>query len=123
MVLLAEELRAQLDSFNRSLQGAGQVIPADVLLGLEQFGGKLDELKANVRKSEHERSNLQALAEIGQVVNSSLDLTTVLSEVIDTIIRLTGAERAFLMLRNEAGQLEFKIARNWEKESLDSSDL
>ncbi len=122
MALLAEELRAQLDNFNRSLQGAGKVIPADVLLGLEQFGGKMDELKENVRKSEHERSNLQALAEIGQVVNSSLDLTTVLSEVIDTIIRLTGAERAFLMLHNEAGELEYKIARNWEQESLDSGD-
>ena len=122
MALLSEELRAQLDNFNRSLKGAGQVIPADVLLGLEQFGGKLDELKENVRKSEHERSNLQALAEIGQVVNSSLDLTTVLSEVIDTIIRLTGAERAFLMLHNEAGELEYRIARNWEQESLDSGD-
>ena len=122
MALLAEELRAQLDNFNQSLQGAGQVIPADVLLGLEQFSGKMDELKENVRKSEHERSNLQALAEIGQVVNSSLDLTTVLSEVIDTIIRLTGAERAFLMLHNEAGEHEFKVARNWEQESLDSGD-
>ena len=122
MALLAEELRAQLDNFNRSLQRAGQVIPGDVLLGLDQISGTLDELKKNVRTNEHERSNLQALAEIGQVVNSSLDLTRVLSEVIDTIIRLTGAERAFLMLNNEAGELEFKIARNWEQESLDSGD-
>ncbi|MCH8341911.1 MAG: GAF domain-containing protein [Chloroflexi bacterium] len=122
MALLAEELRAQLDNFNRSLQTAGQVIPADVLTGLEQISGKLDELKENVRKNEHERHNLQALAEMGQIVNSSLDLTTVLSEVIDTIIRLTGAERAFLMLHNEAGELEYKIARNWEQESLDKDD-
>ena len=120
--MLAEELRAQLDHFNRSIQSAGQVIPGDVLLGLEQISGKLDELKENVRTNEHERHNLQALAEIGQIVNSSLDLTTVLSEVIDTIIRLTGAERAFLMLHNEAGELEFKIARNWEQESLDKED-
>lgn len=122
MALLAEELRAQLDNFNRSLQRAGQVIPGDVLLGLEQISGKLDELKENVRTNEHERHNLQALAEIGQIVNSSLDLTTVLSEVIDTIIRLTGAERAFLMLHNEAGELEYRIARNWEQESLDKED-
>ncbi|MFQ5943851.1 MAG: adenylate/guanylate cyclase domain-containing protein [Anaerolineales bacterium] len=122
MALLAEELRAQLDNFNHSLQKAGQVIPQDVLVGLEQISGKLDELKESVRTNEHERSNLQALAEIGQIVNSSLDLTTVLSEVIDTIIRLTGAERAFLMLHNEAGELEFKIARNWEQESLDKGD-
>ena len=105
MALLAEELRAQLDNFNRSIQTAGQVIPEDVVSGLGRISSKLDELKESVRSSEHERSNLQALAEIGQVVNSSLDLTTVLSEVIDTIIRLTGAERAFLMLHNEDSSL------------------
>jgi PAS domain S-box-containing protein len=86
------------------------------------MSGKLDELRDNVRANEEERHHLQALAEIGQVVNSSLDLTTVLNQVIDTIIRITGAERAFLMLNNEQGELEFKIARNWEQESINKGD-
>jgi signal transduction histidine kinase len=47
-----------------------------------------------------------------------LDVSTVLNEVVDTIIRLTGAERAFLMLRNKSGDLEIVSARNWERESL-----
>jgi len=37
------------------------------------------------------------------VVNSTLDLATVLNQVMDHIVALTGAERAFLMLMNEAG--------------------
>ncbi len=48
------------------------------------------------------------------MVNSSLDLPTVLAEVIDTLIRITGAERAFLMLR-EDGELRVRVARNWER--------
>ncbi len=122
MSLLAEEMRVQLDLLNRSLIKAGGEIPSDVLAGLRQMSGKLEELTENVRKNEHERRNLMALAEIGQVVNSSLDLTTVLNEVIDTIIRITGAERAFLMLNNDEGELEFKIARNWEQESIGEGD-
>lgn len=122
MSLVAEEMRVQLDALNRSLIKAGGEVPSDVLAGLRQMSGKLEELKDSVRKNEHQRRNLQALAEIGQVVNSSLELTTVLNEVIDTIIRITGAERAFLMLNNERGELEFKIARNWEQESIGTGD-
>jgi adenylate cyclase len=41
---------------------------------------------------------------------------------MDTIVRLTGAERGFLMLKNTQGELSIRIARNWEQESLDPSD-
>jgi len=42
---------------------------------------------------------------------------------MDTIIRLTGAERGFLMLRDDKGTLEIRIARNWEQESIQESDF
>ena len=120
--MLAEDLRGMLDGFNSTLKRAGAAVPADVLLGLNQLSSTLDELKESVRSNEHERRNLQALAEVGQVVNSSLDLTNVLREVIDTLIRITGAERAFLMLLDDKRDLEIRTARNWERESLNSED-
>ena len=120
--MLAEDLRGMLDGFNSTLKRAGAAVPADVLLGLNQLSSTLDELKESVRSNEHERRNLQALAEVGQVVNSSLDLTNVLREVIDTLIRITGAERAFLMLLDDKRDLEIRTARNWERESLNSGD-
>ena len=120
--VLAEDLRGMLDGFNSTLKRAGAAVPADVLLGLNQLSSTLDELKESVRSNEHERRNLQALAEVGQVVNSSLDLTNVLREVIDTLIRITGAERAFLMLLDDKRDLEIRTARNWERESLNSGD-
>ena len=118
----AEELRGQLDKLNDSLRKAGASVPAAILASLRKISGTLDDLKDTVATNEEERRNLHALAEIGQVVNSSLDLNTVLNEVIDTIIQLTEAERAFLMLRNDEGKLEFKTARNWERESLQKGD-
>jgi PAS domain S-box-containing protein len=64
-----------------------------------------------------------ALANIGQVVNSSLELDEVLRIVMDNIVRLTKAERGFLMLRDEHGQMVTRMARNWEMESINSSEL
>jgi adenylate cyclase len=66
--------------------------------------------------------NLLALTDVIQAINSSLELDEVLRIVMDTIIRLTRAERGFLMLRNEKGEFETYIARNWEQESLDPSE-
>jgi adenylate cyclase len=45
-----------------------------------------------------------ALADVGQVINSSLELDEVLRIVMDNIVRLTKAERGFLMLRDEPGK-------------------
>lgn len=72
---------------------------------------------------QHERSQLRALVGVGQLINSSLDLTTVLNEVMDSIISLTGAERGFLMLRDNSGELEFRTARNLERESLNDTQF
>lgn len=64
-----------------------------------------------------------ALTDVIQAINSSLELDEVLRIVMDNIIRLMKAERGFLMLRNKDGSFVTHIARNWEKESLDSSEF
>lgn len=121
---LAEELRGRLETFRETLKRARLDIPSGVLEGLRKLSGMLSDLQTSVEENEQDRRNLQALAEIGQVVNSSLDLKTVLNEVMDTIIRLTGAERAFLMLHDEqSGEMETRVARNWERVSLDTDEL
>jgi PAS domain S-box-containing protein len=118
-----EEFRNGLASHREKLVKAKLDLPKGVLEGLQQLSGTLLLLQKTVEENEQDRRNLQALAEIGQVVNSSLDLKTVLNEVMDTIIRLTGAERAFLMLRNELGEMEITVARNWERVSLESTEI
>lgn len=120
---LAADIRALLGIQRDALAKAGLSTPPGVMSGLDQLGKALTGLSAEVAEQEQDLRQLQALVEISQVVNSSLDLTTVLNEVMDTIIRLTGAERGFLMLRNDEGRLDFRIARNVDRESLDQSEF
>ncbi|MBP7690793.1 MAG: GAF domain-containing protein [Anaerolineales bacterium] len=58
-------------------------------------------------------SRLEALYEVSRALNSSLELGAALVIVIDAAIRLTGAERGFLMLADQAaGEFRFQVARN-----------
>lgn len=118
---LALDIKALLSSQKESLARAKLSMPPGVSDGLRQLAASLERLGRVVIEQEQERRQLQALAEISSVVNSSLDLTTVLNEVMDTIVKLTGAERGFLMLKNSAGELDFRIARNVDRETLQGS--
>src|SRR3990172_10958316 len=115
--LLAENLLGQLADYRSRLGPSQPEFPKGVLDGLRQLCGTLQSLRATVEEGEHERSNLAALADVGRVVNSSLDRDTVLDEVIDTLIRITDAERAFLML-GKPGELRVEVARNWERSAI-----
>jgi PAS domain S-box-containing protein len=120
---MAEEIRGQLATFRSTLGPMAKQFPPGVLEGLRLMSGTLLSVKKWVEENEQERRNLQALAEISQMVNSSLELTTVLNEVMDTIIRLTGAQRAFLMMRNEQGGMDTVVARNWERATLEAGEI
>ena len=117
---LAADVKALLGSQKDLLAKAGLGFPPGVMDGLAQIRNTLEKLSPTITAQEAENDRLHALADTGAVINSSLDLTTVLNQVMDTLIRLTGAERAFLMLKDEQDQLQFRLGRNVEKESLDS---
>jgi adenylate cyclase len=108
-----EEIRGYLTTYRPAF------VPDKVYEAVSEMSEELPNLRKQVATLEGEWRNLRALAQIGQVVNSSLDLDMVLQIVMDTIIRLTGAERGFLMLRKEdSEELEVRVARNWGQESL-----
>ncbi len=98
-------------------------LPANTLEDLSQLENKLYRLAQEVAAFTEERANLIALTEISQVINSTLELDEVLRIVMDNIVRLTGAERGFLMLTDENGQMSTRIARNWVQESLNESEF
>ncbi len=122
---LFEHVSRTQSELEAALAGASQAQRPQIRNALSTLGELVDSLQdqeRSLRESESERHNLMALTEIGRVVNSSLDLDAVLAEVIDTIIRLTGSERAFLMLRSPDGGMDTVVARNWERESLEAGD-
>jgi PAS domain S-box-containing protein len=112
---MAGQLRASVLPMRASL-------PPEALESLSHLENRLYRLAQEVAAFTEERSNLLALTQISQVINSSLELDEVLRIVMDNIIRLTGAERGFLMLRDENGQMATRIARNWEQESIGESE-
>ena len=95
---------------------------AEAIDGLKTLENSLERISESLIPFEQRYSHLQALAGIGQVVNSTLEIDEVLQIVMDTIIRLTEAERGFLMLRDERGEMAIRIARNWEQESINQNE-
>jgi signal transduction histidine kinase len=77
--------------------------------------------KPLVSSAEHAR--LAALYQVSQALGASLNLDETLRIVMDSAIRLTRAERGFLMLFDEQGQLTFRLARDAHGEPLDESQF
>src|SRR5512135_2831446 len=97
-------------------------LPPNTVQDLTNLAETLGRIGQRLATFEAEHSNMQALAQIGGVVNSSLELDEVLRIVMDNIVRLTRAERGFLVLRNEQGEMVTQVARNWEQESIKSAE-
>ncbi|HEY3313263.1 MAG TPA: adenylate/guanylate cyclase domain-containing protein [Anaerolineales bacterium] len=97
-------------------------LPPGTLEKLSQMESHLYRSAQVVAAYSEERQNQIALTEVGQVVNSTIELDDVLRIVMDNIVKLTRAERGFLMLRDETGQMSTRIARNWEQESLNENE-
>jgi PAS domain S-box-containing protein len=82
----------------------------------------LEDLEKRVKAQEKERQQLQALQEVGAAINSSLDLDQVLRVMMDTLLSLTNAERAILLLREDGDtQLTAKVVSGIDEETIEKS--
>lgn len=70
-----------------------------------------------------ELQRLSRYVEINQAFKFSLTPDDVLCLIVDAAIEMAGAERGCLLLKNESGQLEFKIARDSKRNLLSGSDF
>jgi len=118
-----EYMKALINGMQAKLEDNEQKYPTLITEGISQLGTEVDTLRKLSKRLEEDRRSLRALAQIGQVVNSTLELDVVLQIVMDTIVRLTHAERGFLMLKDPSGMLTTRVARNWEQESLPDTEL
>jgi signal transduction histidine kinase len=75
------------------------------------------------RKQRKNAARFEALYNVSRVIGSSLDIQTVLNQVMDAIIQLTGAERGFLMLRDDDGDLNVRAARNLDQKTIGGDDF
>lgn len=70
-----------------------------------------------------ELRNLSLLLEVGRSLHAGLALEDVLATVLDACLKVTGTERGFLLLRNNQGQLELRVARDRDQRSLTLADF
>jgi serine/threonine-protein kinase PknK len=68
-------------------------------------------------------SRLRRLLRINTRLNSELRLPRLLEMILDTVIELTDAERGFLLLEDEGGELVIKVARNIDQRTLETEEL
>jgi len=116
-------LGMQAGKIRAELEAARLKLPKNTADDLRHLEVTLSHISEKIESFQREHNNLLALANIGQVINSSLELDEVLTIVMDNIVRLTKAERGFLMLRDEQGEMVTRMGRNWEMESINSSEL
>jgi GAF domain-containing protein len=84
---------------------------------------EFEQVRRNGRKAVTQLQQLQALARTSALITSSLELDHVLGSVMDTIVKLTGAERAYLMLHQEESGPTIRAARNWDQETIVEQDV
>ncbi len=104
------------------LPASGDVMKAQqALLKMQSL---MPRFQSSVDSLAHERQALHALYEVGQTISSTLELAEVLNQVMDRIIQLTGAERSFLMLKDEdTGEMEVSVARNVDRAVMAQADF
>ena len=86
-------------------------------LNLSQVG------HASGASANEELQQLARYVEVHQAFKFSLTPDDVLCLIVDAAIEIANAERGCLMLTNDAGQLEFKVARDSKRNLLSGADF
>src|SRR5687767_8358650 len=117
---MVELLRSQQEV----LRQYGMNLPSGSLDSLRKMRMRLDNLGMQLTGAQSELRQLRGLAETTALINSSLDTGDVLNQVIDKVVQLTGAERGYIVLKNEAtDELDFTVARGIDQEQLVAEDF
>ncbi len=91
-------------------------------LGASSSPAGVADLALTARAAETE-SRLRRLLRINKRLNSELRLPRLLETIVDTVIELTDAERGFLLLEDDAGELVVKVARNIDQKTLETAEF
>jgi diguanylate cyclase (GGDEF)-like protein len=95
---------------------------------IKNYDKKVDRLKKEAKDGKisdgflKEYNYFRSLLEITRLINTHQDFNKLLELIVDSAIMLTKAERGFLMLFSKDGNLEFRVTRNYDKETLEDED-
>ncbi len=102
---------------------ARQTLPVNTRGLIQTARQRLSQLERGLERN-GEPGRLAALYRVSQSLGTSLNPDEVLTQVMDAVIELTGAERGFLTLIDpQSGQLQLRAARNLERKTLHDEDM
>lgn len=76
------------------------------------------EIDKEIGKYGEDYRNLRMLLEISKALGQISDISELLPMIVDMAVKVTGAERGFIMMIQEPGKLSFAAGRNRNKESM-----
>lgn len=117
---LAERLRVH----DELLTQRGMAAPQGTRDSLRTVSAALQSVLGRIDDVQVELQQLRELARTTEIINSLLDLDLVLNDVIDTVISLTGAERGYIVLKDQnTGELQFHVARDKNQRDISGTDF
>lgn len=120
---LSQSIQHILSTFNQTDKGEQTILPggSDSLVQ-SNFEDEREALNTRITKLNQQRSELETLYGIAQVLNSTLKFDDVLRRVMDRVIDVVSAERGFLVMVNaKTNEPEFTIARDKEARTIPES--
>lgn len=99
---VSSRLQLQLSQQVTGLRRLGVGLPAGTLDKLQTVQKELKKLGERIQEVQTELTQLRALANTSELLNSSLDLDNVLDEAMNRVLQLTRAERGYIMLHDSA---------------------
>ncbi len=116
-----EKAVAQVKQLVDDVAAMNPAVAAETNALMRGVNNGLDGLKKSGQRMAAQVEQFQGLSRTAAALNSSLELDEVFEGVMDTIIQLTGAERAFIVLC-DGDALKMQTARNWDYENVPAGD-
>ncbi len=124
LIQRTNDLMELLRSQREILRQRGMNLPSGSLDSLKQLQSQLTKLNNSMGGALTELKQLRALAHTTSLINSSLEPTEVLNQVMDTVIQITGAERGYIALFNTTtGEMDYPVRRGIDQEQMDKGEL
>lgn len=114
-------LESRIEAAVQKLVPQNSSTAADMNNTLKLARRDLEQIHKHVNSLSIQVDQMQHISESTLHLTSSLDLIPVLENISDTIVKLTGAERTFVVLI-ENGDLKIYAARNWDQTNVVEDD-
>jgi signal transduction histidine kinase len=117
------EAQHLFDEITQTLESLRDQVGRPALPAMQRLRLLVEDLRVSL-EGRDDPARLLALYDVSRALGSSLQLDEVLNQVMDSVIKLTGAERGFLLLLNRSGEeRSLQVGRNFEGKNLTAKDV